>query len=225
MNKLKCCICNKIIKENINKSRHGKRSYCSNECRFKGQEMPKRGYHIIGDTALIELPKGNLATIDIIDLDLAELNWYSQKDYVVRKGKDRKYIHMHRIVLERKIGRALEPHEEVDHINGDRLDNTRANLRVSNRSQNCANVTKNNRRSSIFKGVSFSKLYNKYRARITCMGQTIHIGYFENELDAAKAYDKKALFYFGEYANLNFPPHILASAQHGINGRAGLAEA
>jgi hypothetical protein len=228
MDNLKCPICGILLESKEDQAKKSKKHYCSDECRFKGQGTPKRKYYHMGDSVYIELPRGNVAEIDAFDLDLANFNWYSQKDYVIRKDKDRKYVHMHKIILERKIGRSLASHEEVDHINGNRSDNTRNNLRISNRSQNCANIAKiakEGGRSSIYKGVSFSKAHNRYRARITYMGDTIHIGYFEREIDAAKAYDRQAIIYFGEYSNLNFKPPISPCAVPGIGGCADSAKA
>jgi len=93
----------------------------------------------------------------------------------------------------------------VDHINGDGLDNRRANLRLATPSQNNCNKPGFNK-SSKYKGVSRTDLKKKqWRAVIHYNNEMIHLGRFCNEVAAAKAYDKAAKKYHGEFAYLNFP--------------------
>jgi len=93
----------------------------------------------------------------------------------------------------------------VDHINGNGLDNRKANLRLATRRQN-----QFNRRQrcdavlSKYKGVTFRKKTNKWLVRIGYCGRRINLGLFDNETDAAKAYDEAAKELFGEFAALNF---------------------
>lgn len=93
----------------------------------------------------------------------------------------------------------------VDHINRDSLDNRKANLRPATRAQNVWNSTKRKGGTSRYKGVSFKKHNAKWIARIYTKGREIHLGCFENETDAAKAYDNAAKKYHGRFAALNFP--------------------
>lgn len=90
----------------------------------------------------------------------------------------------------------------ADHINHNGLDNRKSNLRDANKQQNSFN-TRSNRGSSIYKGVSFEKTTRLWRSYITKDGIRQYLGRFDNELDAALAYDKKAREIFGEYANCN----------------------
>ena len=92
---------------------------------------------------------------------------------------------------------------ETDHINGDRLDNRRINLRTVNHQQNTWNSKKCIDGLCQYKGVDFKKDHKKYRASVILNGRHIHIGYFETEEEAALAYNKSAYKLFGEYANLN----------------------
>jgi hypothetical protein len=95
---------------------------------------------------------------------------------------------------------------EVDHINGNKIDNRRANLRIVTRSQNQMNRMKSGEgMSSKFKGVSFAALRQRWVAYITQDRIKIQIGYYKDELAAARAYDAKARELFGEFAYLNFP--------------------
>jgi hypothetical protein len=100
----------------------------------------------------------------------------------------------------------------VDHKNNGSLDNRRANLRVATRSQNNQNVPKRKNTSSRFIGVCFNKEHKKWCAYISYEGKSIWLGYFGDEIDAAKTYDRAAMKYYGEFARLNFPSEAKASA-------------
>ena len=97
-------------------------------------------------------------------------------------------------------------HLFVDHINHNGLDNRNANLRTATAMQNSYNrvhFTKNP--SSKYKGVSWRKQTKKWDVQIRYNGKTKFIGSFENETEAAKAYDEVAKKHQGEFAVLNFP--------------------
>ena len=86
------------------------------------------------------------------------------------------------------------------------MDNRRVNLRAATRAQNVRNRKKYTKSgSSKYKGVSWKKDNGKWSARIGLNNKSIFLGNFEKELDAAKAYDKAAKKYHGEFACLNFP--------------------
>jgi hypothetical protein len=90
----------------------------------------------------------------------------------------------------------------IDHINGNPLDNRRCNLRIVTPQQNCWHKTQNRKdNTSGYKGVT--RHHEKWRAQIYKGGRQIRIGRFTNKIDAAKAYNDKAIDLFGEYAYLN----------------------
>ena len=94
----------------------------------------------------------------------------------------------------------------VDHCDGDKTNNHLSNLRYATRSQNGGNSCKTNLpRSSRFKGVTWHKRTSKWLVRIMIEGKHISLGYFSNELEAARAYDNAAKANFEEFALLNFP--------------------
>ncbi|WP_280755930.1 HNH endonuclease [Paenibacillus sp. LBL] len=115
---------------------------------------------------------------------------------IVRNGKETT-IRIHRLIL------GPDNQLVVDHINHDCLDNRKENLRLCSHSKNIRNRTKRIAGTSKYKGVYFYKNLNKWKAQIEIKGKKKHLGYFENEQDAAVAYNKAAAFYFGEYAHLN----------------------
>lgn len=93
----------------------------------------------------------------------------------------------------------------VDHINHDRLDNRRENLRVCTHGQNMMNrsINKTMKGKSQYKGVTWFKPTQKWKGTITCRGKSIHLGYFTDEKHAALMYNQAAEELFGEFAFLN----------------------
>lgn len=102
------------------------------------------------------------------------------------------------------ISTSIEGVESLfDHKDRNYLNCQKYNLRPCTRSQNQANRGKIANTSSRFKGVCWSKVMNKWHSRITKNRIKYHLGYFDNEIEAALAYNKKALELFGEFAVLN----------------------
>jgi len=107
-------------------------------------------------------------------------------------------ISMHRQILGITDSKIL-----VDHANHNGLNNQRYNIRVANKSQNAVNTYSQKNSTSKYLGVCWKERDRKWVAQITKDYKKIWIGYFEKEIDAAIAYNKKALELFGEFANLN----------------------
>lgn len=112
---------------------------------------------------------------------------------------------IHRLVAQAFIENPNN-YDKVDHITRDKTNNDMDNLRWLSDSENSANVGKRSGTSSIFKGVTWFKRDNKWKANITCNGKTYRLGNFEIEEDAAHAYDQKATELFGDIAFRNFLP-------------------
>jgi len=134
--------------------------------------------------------------------DIEELSQYRWRTigkiphvYAVRKDKGR-MIYMHRQIMKAPRNRL------VDHKDGDSLNNQRENLRLATRRQNTAN-RRSRRGSSQFVGVS--RHGDKWMAYIDYRGKHYHLGLFDDEVEAAKARDRKAWELHGEFAYLNFP--------------------
>jgi hypothetical protein len=95
--------------------------------------------------------------------------------------------------------------EEVDHINGDGLDNRRMNLRASSRAENMRNTRKPRNNTSGFKGVCWDRDHARWRSYIQINGRLLYLGLFDDLEVAARAYDTAARAHFGAFAALNFP--------------------
>ena len=145
----------------------------------------------------ITLPHGQYALVDDDDFEwLAASKWRAGRIghtyYVDRPSmgchKDARRERMHRIVMSRMLGRALNKGEDVDHVNGNGLDNQRANLRVTTRSQNLRNRHwKSPLASSKYVGVCWCKQTRRWAARIRIGGKKVHIGRYSTEDDAMLA--------------------------------------
>ena len=159
------------------------------------------------DTLEVQLTRGGVAIVDAADADLASVRWaWSASGYATRHGTMRHRIRtpqqwMHRIILGRMLGRALERREYVDHINHNKLDNTRANLRLASMSQNIGNSKRSKRNQAGYKGVYFCKNVNRWRAKICLNRHTYHLGLFDTPQEAHEAYCKAAQQLFGNFAN------------------------
>lgn len=125
----------------------------------------------------------------------------SQTFYIRLKGTKTAYAH--RVIAERMVGRKLQFHEKVDHINGNGTDNRRENLRVVSHSDNLMNRDGWRNSSSKYKGVTFYKRDGNWQAKICPHGKTIHLGYFDDEDEAALKYNAAAVIHYGDKAKLN----------------------
>jgi hypothetical protein len=154
--------------------------------------MKVRVVRIDGDSAFIPLTKGYEAVIDANDVALiSAFNWQANVKactiYAQRgdrsTGKKRSVI-LHRVIMGNPAGR------EIDHINGNGLDNRRSNLRVVTRSENMQNQRKAraDNKSSGLLGVSWHKPGRNWTAQITIAGKRTHLGIFDTSSEAHAAY-------------------------------------
>ena len=157
---------------------------------------------------LIPLSQGLYAQVD--DLDY---KWLSCRKWTVKRNRSIHYafrqvqtgpkrhatVYMHREIT------LARPGQQVDHVSGNGLNNQRSNLRLCTHAQNLRNQRAQAGRSSKYKGVSWLKARKKWEAYIKVNRVKHHLGRFEDEIEAAKAYDSAAIKFFGEFARLNFP--------------------
>lgn len=120
-----------------------------------------------------------------------------------RKGYVRTERNYEALKLHRLIARNPQ-HKVIDHINHYPADNRKENLRIVTQRENAANQQiQKRRKTSRYKGVFYRESTRKWIASIKVNQKHKHIGCFNSEEEAARAYNEKALFYFGEYAYLN----------------------
>ncbi|NDZ93286.1 hypothetical protein G3I13_01740 [Streptomyces sp. SID6673] len=155
----------------------------------------------------IPLSKGRYAIIDAVDSDVLDDLWYlGRGGYAVRMDERvlGKQQWLHKLILSRVLGRTLISSEFVDHRNRNRLDNRRENLRIATRAQNNANRKSSHRSTSQYLGVYWHTRQKRWAATLRTSSTQIHIGYFDNEAEAAWMYDQWAVEIHGEFANPNF---------------------
>jgi hypothetical protein len=150
--------------------------------------------------AWIPLTKGKYALVDQEDFArvnyLCHWTWHTAGYAYGSMSKTRHLLH--RIVVNAKLG------QHVDHINGNKLDCRKANLRICTVSQNQANRKISANNTSGYKGIVNHKRGPKcWQARITVDQKAISLGYYADPKDAARAYNEAAKKYFGEFAKLN----------------------
>ena len=155
----------------------------------------------------IQLTKGYVALVDEEDFERVNLfKWYYGQGYALRKPSRNSglrykiaskpqspYRQMHRLLLETL--------QEVDHINGNCLDNRKENLRIVTRQQNSFNRV--GRKGKELKGVCWHKQRKKWRAYLVFNGKQLHLGLLDKPEHAAVKYNEAAEKLFGKFARLN----------------------
>lgn len=152
-------------------------------------------------TQKIKLNKGLFALVDDTDYpNLVLFKWHvAGRGYVIRninKGQVGN-TKMHRLIMRVPDGQG------IDHINGNKLDNRKENLRVCTQSQNSANKTKQSNNTSGYKGVYWENWTNKWRAKIMFEGKNYPIGRFRTIREAVIAYNNMAIKIHKEFAKIN----------------------
>lgn len=149
----------------------------------------------------IVLVNGGTTIVDTADAILvAGFNWHRSTNGYVYADRNKLRLALHRLIA------GAGDNEQVDHENGDPLDNRATNLRVCNPSQNSANRGPDRRRggtTSKYKGVSWSRSKNRWVVYVHVNGKTRYIGRSTDEFEAARMYDQAALEVWGEFARLN----------------------
>lgn len=154
-------------------------------------------------TITIPLSQGKVAIVDDCDADLLEFKWCMVGNYAGRRqygGEKPIGLYLHRVILSRKIGRELQEGEQVDHINREKLDNTRGNLRLASRKQNAMNKPARSNAQQLPKGV-----VRVGKSRYKSVVNKVYSEAYTSAYFAALSYDKVAREMYGEFAYLNHP--------------------
>ena len=176
---------------------------CDNFKRARELVEPELAAALAEGAKLMPLTQGEFTIVDADDF-----KWLNQYKWHVRKHKNVSYaetqkngklIKMHRMLLN------APPHLFVDHRDHNGLNNRRYNLRLCTNQQNLYNCRPRQGGTSRYKGVYRDKRGKKFVARIVADGKRHSLGYFDDEIEAAVAYDLKAIQFFGQFAYLNFP--------------------
>lgn len=161
-----------------------------------------------GDIAFVPLKSSDkMAIIDIIDYDIvSKYNWTLMPNGYVTGATigqlKHKNMYLHKLILPSPDGM------QTDHINCDKLDNRRSNLRIASPSQNSANYPSKSRSRVPFKGIVYREKSESYYVRCRSNHKTYCIGCFKNINDAAQAYDMATFMLNGQFAYLNNPNKI-----------------
>lgn len=152
----------------------------------------------------IKLTQNRFALVDDSDFEwLNQFKWSVNSNkyvwrYTGRINRKTKGITMHKLIM--KTPKGLQ----IDHINGDRFDNRRCNLRICTCSQNCMNRKATTKSTTGYRGVTRIPKYKAiWQARIEINGKKISLGFFDDPKQAALAYNHAALKYHGDFAFLN----------------------
>ena len=176
----------------------------SNEIKCRLNLHDPEPENLIPNTRLIRLTQGKFAIVDEEDFErVNQYTWAAHKfnhtyyasRHATKDGKKALQL-IHRFIMG-------EHHEFIDHKNGEGLFNAKSNLRSCTKQENQMNQRSQINCTSIYKGVCWDKKCSKFMAYISKSNRRKHLGYFTDEIEAAKAYNKKAIELFGEFARLN----------------------
>ncbi len=148
----------------------------------------------------IPLTKGRVALVDDEDFEELSKHKWCWGD---RGGAQRKthggsvFVAMHRVIMNAPKGKV------VDHINGDRSDNRRSNLRICTQAENVRNQSIKSNNKSGYKGVHWDAPRKKWHAHITKNNKTLFLGRFKEIKEAVQAYNEASIRYHGQFGKLN----------------------
>lgn len=160
--------------------------------------------NLTNGTTIVELTQGQWTILNTDDWEKIKCyKWYviweeKMKSFYATTTIKKKVVYLHRIIMD-----SYDTKIHIDHKSHDTLDNRRENLRKTTHQRNHFNTKLPITNTSGYKGVWWNKLRNKWGSQIKINRKKIHLGLFLDPKDAARAYDKKALELFGEFAFTN----------------------
>lgn len=166
-----------------------------------GPKIRPNSYQIRGEVVYLALTQGKESIIDLSDLQrVLRHRWCAARTgaLYVQGRVEGKMLPLHRFIMRPAAS------VEIDHKNGDGLDNRKSNLRVCPGTENRFNLKRYSNNTSGFKGVSWNRRCGKWISYISSGGRRRHLGLFRSKHKAARVYDAEARILFGEFARLNF---------------------
>lgn len=186
------CDCGKITIVTGSNIATGNTKSCG-KCYANSYRLSNDGNHMI-----MTFPNGTEFLMDLDDYERVSAHtWHRTGRGYAGAYINGKYIRFHRFIMKAPVDL------QVDHINLNKSDNRKLNLRLATNAENQRNSGLQSNNTSGLKGVSYYKPRNKYRARIKVDGKDMHLGYYLSVIEAAKAYNQAAIQYFGEFARIN----------------------
>ena len=154
----------------------------------------------------IQLKPSGYALVDDDDFNnLSKKRWYLSAGGYAIGGEDsnglKAYVKMHRVIMGAK-----NPKIHIDHIDGDKLNNQKDNLRFATPAQNTHNARKQKGTKNKYKGTNYVKSLNLWQARCRMNGEDHFLGHYRSEIAAAHAYNKKAIE-LSSYVRINHIPY------------------
>lgn len=146
---------------------------------------------------------GHVALVDDADYAyVSNFKWHMQGNYIVHSKSMYEHISLHRMLMAAELA-DTPANTQVDHIDGDKFNNQRSNLRICTPSQNASNWrTPRSKKSTKYRGVHLNR--KVWAVYINVNGKSIFGGTFKSDIQAAHRYDELAKLHHGEYAKLNF---------------------
>ena len=136
--------------------------------------------------------------IDIDDVDkIKNYKWCLKAQGYIHSGSKSKIINLHRLIMD------CPDDMVVDHINHNKLDNRKSNLRICTHHQNSMNISKHSNNTSGVSGINWRKDEQKWVARIGINNKRLFLGYFNTKKEAIEARKQAEIDLFGEYRNKN----------------------
>ena len=150
-------------------------------------------------TKTIHLTKGSFTLVDDEDYEyLSQWKWQLSTSGMASRHKYPSGVYwMHRVIMNCPDGK------EVDHINGNPLDNRKENLRICSHAENMRNSSIQKNNTSGYKGVYWNNERKKWQAQISIKNKVVPLGRFDDIKDAARAYNEAAKENYGVFARLN----------------------
>lgn len=148
---------------------------------------------------------GTKFRFDQCDAELvASRGWHLSKRGYIAGKENRRERPLHKLMI------GVDSGFDIDHVNRDKTDCRRENLRVCSHHENCFNQMRRTNNTSGFIGVSYARNIGKYESYVHHCGRKYGLGYYESPAEAALVRDAAAEHFFGEFCNRNFPKREVA---------------